>query len=289
MRWLVMLLFLAAAPASAQVVLPAPPTGSIVYAPGAQPWSPVADYITAGQDEAGYRNWYAASPAHATSVRSFNAYLEQYDVGGIFPTWQLLRTATSWQKCGGQPFEVPPSGEWPHIVQTLRYVRDYVIPAVGPVEPVSAYRNPTLNACAGGAPESAHKHYSAIDMVPLRSTTREDLMRTLCRVQARRGPDYQVGLGFYAFLRFHVDTTKYRRWNMDPAVASICPPIVKPNDVATVGQPLQAAAPATTIAAPVVAASPSVAAAPPEPTGPKVVYSPSANPSSTSDTQPQQH
>ena len=32
--------------------------------------------------------------------------------------------------------------EWPHIVQTLRYIRDYVIPAVGPVEPVSVYRNP---------------------------------------------------------------------------------------------------------------------------------------------------
>ena len=206
-------------------------------------------------------------------------------MGGIFPTWQLLRTATSWQKCGGQPFEVPPTSEWPHIVQTLRYVRDYVIPAVGPVEPVSAYRNPVLNACAGGAPESAHKHYSAIDMVPLRQTTREDLMRTLCRVQARRGPDYQVGLGFYAFLRFHVDTTKYRRWNMDPAVASLCPPIVKPNDVATVGQPLQATAPAA--ASTSTAVAPTVAAAPPEPAGPKVIYAPPASTPSASDPQPQ--
>src|SRR6188508_2119888 len=160
MRWLVTSLLFAAVSASAQVVLPAPPAGSVVYAPGTTGWSPVADYITAGQDEPGYRNWYAAAVAHSTAVRSFNAYLQQYDVGGIFPTWQLLRTATSWQKCGGQPFEVPPTSEWPHIVQTLRYVRDYVIPAVGPVEPVSGYRNPALNACAGGAPESAHKHYS---------------------------------------------------------------------------------------------------------------------------------
>ena len=177
-------------------------------------------------------------------MKAFNDYLVQYGVGGVFPTWQLLRTASSWQRCGGQPFEVPPTSEWPHIVQTLRYVRDYVIPAVGPVEPVSGYRNPSLNACAGGAPESAHKHYSAIDMVPLTRTTREQMMRTLCRVQARRGPDYQVGLGFYAFLRFHVDTTKYRRWNMDPAVASLCPAIVRPSDVASVGQPIPASAPA---------------------------------------------
>jgi hypothetical protein len=39
-----------------------------------------------------------------------------------------------------------------------------------------------------------------------------------------------------------VDTTKYRRWNMDPSVASLCPPIVRPSDVASVGQPLPAAA-----------------------------------------------
>ena len=81
-------------------------------------------------------------------------------------------------------------------------------------------------------------HYSAIDLVPLKPITREQLMRDLCGGHARRGPDYGVGLGFYAFLRFHVDTTKFRRWNMDPAVANECPPIVRPTDIATVGQPI---------------------------------------------------
>ncbi len=200
-------------------------------------WNPVADYVTAGQDEPGYRSWYLAMPARAIQVKAFNDYLATYQVAGILPTWQLFRTATAWERCGGQPFEIPPTSEWPHIVQTLRYVHDYVVPAIGPVEAVSAYRNPLLNQCAGGAPESAHKHFSAIDLVPLRPTTREDLMRTLCAMHSRRGPDYQVGLGFYAFLRFHVDTTKFRRWNMDPAVAAQCPPIVHPEDSATIAQP----------------------------------------------------
>jgi hypothetical protein len=264
MRLLALVSLVALAPATAQVVLPAPQPGKVVYAPGTPAWDPISPYIAAGQDEPGYRNWYAATPAHATAVKSYNDYLEQYGVAGIFPTWKLLRTATSWQRCGQQPFEVPPTSEWPHIVQTLRYIRDYVIPAVGPVEPVSTYRNPALNACAGGAPESAHKHYSAIDMVPLKPTTREQMMRTLCAVQARRGPDYQVGLGFYAFLRFHVDTTKYRRWNMDPSVASLCPPILKPVDVATAGQPIPASIPATTPAP----------ADPASAIGAKVVYAP---------------
>jgi len=220
-RWLLASLALFASPGLAQV--PA--------------WNPAAEYITTGQDEPGYRSWYLGGPWRAGQVKAFNEYLATWQVAGIVPTWQLLRTATSWAKCSSQPFEVPPTSEWPHIVQTLRYIRDYVIPAVGPVEPVSAYRNPMLNSCAGGAPESAHKHYSAIDLVPLRPTTREGLMRTLCTAHGYRGPDYGVGLGFYAFLRFHVDTTKYRRWNMDPAVANQCPPIVRPADIATVAQP----------------------------------------------------
>src|SRR4051812_20516788 len=158
----------------------APPLPGPAPAPAPGPWNPAAQYITAGQDEPGYRSWYLAMPSRAVQVKAFNQYLATYQVAGILPTWQLFRTATSWEQCGGQPFEVPPTGEWPHIVQTLRYVHDYVVPAIGPVEAVSVYRNPALNACAGGAPESAHKHYSAIDMVPLRQTTREELMKSLC-------------------------------------------------------------------------------------------------------------
>src|SRR6185503_15893223 len=125
--------------------------------PAAQPaiWDPVAPYITAGQDEPGYRSWYLAAPWRAAQVKAFNDYLVASQVGGILPTWQLLRTATSWKDCGQQPFEVPPAEEWPHMVQTLRYIHDYVIPTIGPVEAVSVYRNPVLNKCAGGAPESA--------------------------------------------------------------------------------------------------------------------------------------
>jgi hypothetical protein len=251
MRSIVMLLAVQSSPqAPAQPIQP--PAAHVMPAV----WNPVADYITIGQDEPGYRAWYGTTLQHGVQVKAFNAYLAQWGVAGILPTWQLLRTASSWQKCGGSPFEVPPPSEWPHIVQTLRYVNDYVVPAVGPVEPVSGYRNPALNVCAGGAPESAHKHYSAIDLVPLRPTTREQLMQTLCGIHSRRGPDYGVGLGFYAFLRFHVDTTKFRRWNMDPAVASYCPPIIQPTDVATVAAPAPASsAPAPTPAAQAPAAS----------------------------------
>ena len=37
---------------------------------------------------------------------------------------------------------------------TLRYIRDWVKPAVGEVDAVSGYRNPQLNRCARGAERS---------------------------------------------------------------------------------------------------------------------------------------
>jgi len=236
MRALALLTLFIAAALPAQT--PPPP---IIPAPA--PWNPAAPYISTGQDEPGYRSWYLSDPERAGQVKAFNDYLVSAQAGGIVPTWQLLRTATSWRSCGAQPFEIPPTEQWPNIVNTLRYVRDYVIPALGPVEPVSGYRNPALNLCAGGAPESAHKLYSAIDMVPLRPVTREAMMRTLCGDHSLHGAPYKAGLGFYAFMRFHVDSTKFRRWNMDPAVAAECPAIVHPEDVATVGQPVPSAAP----------------------------------------------
>lgn len=216
---------------------PAPPPAASAAQPPAA-WNPAAPYIAPGQDEPGYRAWYLADPARAAQVKAFNDYLASAEVAGVLPTWQLLRTATAWKDCGAQPFEVPPTSEWPHMIQTLRYVRDHVIPVVGPVEAVSVYRNPQLNQCAGGAPESAHKTYSAMDLVPLQPTERVPLMRKLCRPHSQHGAAYNAGLGFYAYLRFHIDTQKYRRWNMDPAVAAECPAIMHPEDVATIGQPL---------------------------------------------------
>jgi len=175
-------------------------------------FNPAAAYVTAGQDEAGYRAWLAAATWRPVYVKAFDDWLAAQEIAGIVPTWQLLRTASMWRDCGAEPFEVPPSDQWPHLVETLHYVRDHVIPVVGPVEAVSVYRNETLNKCAGGAKESAHRWLYALDMVPLRPTTRPALMRGLCAIHSWQGNGSAVGLGFYKGLRFHIDSKKFRKW-----------------------------------------------------------------------------
>src|SRR5206468_9468053 len=120
MRSLLISLAFLATPIAAQNASPEPEPRPAAPAVAPAAWDPAAPYITAGQDEPGYRSWYLAAPARGPQVKAFNDYLIGAQVGGIVPTWQLLRTATAWQECGAQPFEVPPPDEWPHMVQTLR-------------------------------------------------------------------------------------------------------------------------------------------------------------------------
>lgn len=200
-------------------------------------WNPAGDYIISGQDEPGYRFWYSVRPERQTQVTAFHNYLMSGGVDYVVPTWQLLRTASDWHRCGAAPFEVPPTAEWDNIVQTLRFVRDYVVPAIGPVEAVSAYRNPRLNACAGGARESVHKQLSAVDLVPLRATTRDAMIARLCRAHAQGGPRYSVGLGFYTKYRFHVDSWKFRTWGRNDAGSLACGVPAPPTIAATPAPP----------------------------------------------------
>ena len=216
MRWLFPLAALTlAVPATAQTPAPAR-------------FNPAADYVTVGQDEPGYRRWLAAASWRPVYVKQFDDWLAAQGVGGVVPTWQLLRTASMWSRCNAEPFEVPPAAEWPHMVETLQYVRKHVIPVIGPVEPVSVYRNPVLNTCAGGAADSAHRGLYAIDMVPLRPTDRMSLMKGLCAIHAWQGGGSAVGLGFYKGLRFHIDSKKYRKWGaaMGDEVTVGCPHVM---------------------------------------------------------------
>lgn len=165
-----------------------------------------------GQSEAAYRHYLVVKPAFARDVAAFEAWLRRKGIHGILPTYQLLRTASMWGACNGPPFEVPPEKLWPQLAPTLRFVRDHVVRTLGPVEAVSAYRNPELNVCAGGARRSAHRDFTALDLVPVRPLSRRAIFKLLCPVHAGKGAAHGAGLGFYSFSRFHVDTRSFRRY-----------------------------------------------------------------------------
>lgn len=171
-----------------------------------------AQELPVGQSEADYQVWLDSNPGHRGQILSFEAWQQAAGVDGVLPSWQLVRTASMWRECGGQPFEVPPFRLWPDMVRTLRFIRDHVRPAIGEVEAVSGYRNPALNACARGSERSAHLDFFALDLIPRQPLTRRQLFERLCAMHARSGRAAGAGLGFYAFTRFHIDTRSFRRY-----------------------------------------------------------------------------
>ena len=160
--------------------------------------------------EAEWRRWLRTSPQREQAY-AFDRYLRRHGVAGILATGQILRTATDWRACG-VPFEVPPTSHWPRIVPTLRFIRDEIRPRIGAVEAVSGYRSPALNACANGAPRSAHVGFWGLDLVPATSIGQPELFRRLCALHRQRGRATGFGLGFYGGTRFHVDTKGFRLW-----------------------------------------------------------------------------
>jgi hypothetical protein len=169
-----------------------------------------------GQTHADYLAWLSREPAARAQVLAFRQFLATEQADEVVPTWELVRTASMWRECNGPRFEVAPFDEWEHIATTLQFVRRHVEPVIGPVEAVSGYRDPDLNRCAHGAPESAHRHFYALDLVPVRdSIDRADLIHSICRIHEWRGQAYDIGLGFYSGRRFHVDSKSFRRWGPD--------------------------------------------------------------------------
>ena len=213
-------------PAAASLGLATAPVGmtsaAAPRAPKAPPPAPAPEFglehehesgLAPGQTAQDFKAWLGRSQANRDGLSAFRDYLAAAGVESVVPLWQLVRTSSSWRECGAEPFEAPPADKWQHIVTTLKFVRDEVVPAIGAVEALSAYRNAELNACSNGAPKSAHREFFALDLTPVnKALARADMIRSICAAHARDGQAYDAGLGFYTGRRFHVDSSGFRKW-----------------------------------------------------------------------------
>lgn len=161
------------------------------------------------RDEDGFRAWQLSRQAE---VAAFGAMLQGEGLVAVVPLDQLLRSASHWAACRAEPFAVPPPSQWPAVQTTLRLLRHLqALGVLGEFEVVSGYRGPALNACAGGAAQSAHLQAFAVDLVPRDA----DAGARLCRFWREQGQDWQMGLSRYPSGRVHIDTWRYRSWGAD--------------------------------------------------------------------------
>jgi hypothetical protein len=55
--------------------------------------------------------------------------------------------------------------------------------------------------------------FFALDLTPVSAdVSRAGMIRGICAAHAKNGRAYETGLGFYSGLRFHVDSSGFRKW-----------------------------------------------------------------------------
>ena len=169
-----------------------------------------------------YNAWVAVSD-NLRQVREYERFLEQNGVGNIIPSFELMRTARDWQRCGRSQFMIPSRELWKNQVPTLRVFKYLVASKVlTDFEVTSVYRDLPLNQCAGGANSSRHLFNSAIDFrigpqFPNAEdyTYIESTKYRLCQFWHQYGQSLNMGLGLYASGQIHIDTQGYRTWGPD--------------------------------------------------------------------------
>lgn len=161
--------------------------------------------------------WMFAQWAGDHQTRPFREMLVNARLYGVVPIHQLLRSASDWKLCRASPFAVPPASNWPAVRSTLSLLQALGDQKVlGPFEVVSAYRDPGLNRCAGGAVGSAHTRAFAVDvLLPAWADP-----NPLCRFWQQHGQAWNMGLGRYPSGRIHIDTAGYRTWGGDGSAGS---------------------------------------------------------------------
>ena len=172
--------------------------------------------LTSGDAASSFEAWMDQSASRRAEVAAFETFLTQQRVVGVLPTREILLTDTDWSQCRSiSPYALPERAQWTHIVNTLRYVRDEIVPRIGAVQVISGYRDKKLNRCVDGAKHSAHAQFYAFDLMPVRKLERSELITQVCTSHARVGASYNAGLGIYDGTKFHIDTRSFRRWGPD--------------------------------------------------------------------------
>lgn len=165
-----------------------------------------------------------AIPADSTYIRFKQTHLEsiqQLDSlltmdGRTTSSDRLLQQGTDYIEVGLPAFAVPPETLFTNILPTLRVLEEEIEPLIGEVMVVSGYRTRKYNSAAGGADQSRHLYFDAVDVVPVTRIPERILKRRLRQFWYEKGEEFNLGLGLYGHSRFHIDTWRYRNWGNWP-------------------------------------------------------------------------
>ncbi|WP_226648884.1 hypothetical protein [Microbulbifer variabilis] len=147
-------------------------------------------------------------------VQALTDYLQSQGIGEVTAVSDLLRQGSEWMELEKPPFSLPPQGQWPNIVATLKLLQEQIVPLIGPVAVVTGFRNDSYNRELEHTDKSRHRAFCALDLIPTSHISHGELVEELQALHARLGPESNFGLGLGEGLLFHIDTCGYRSWQL---------------------------------------------------------------------------
>ena len=160
---------------------------------------------------AAFRGWILLNHAE-DKVLKIGTHLREAGINTKMPLHLILLQGTDWVMNNTTLFTLPNAQHLPNMINTLKFIQTYIEPELGIVIPVSGERTDIYNKQAGGALRSKHLNFCALDLVPSQDISRSDLHTKLKAIHAKVGQEYNVGLGLYSGVRFHIDTCGFRSW-----------------------------------------------------------------------------
>lgn len=111
-----------------------------------------------------------------------------------------------------QKHVVPPRELWDNSIPTLQLADAIRAEWDNPIHVLSGYRSKAYNIAVGGAPNSQHLHFRALDLTPKNGKLVEFFKCVQRVVDKWRAEGNQVGLGVYRSFN-HIDVGfKTRNW-----------------------------------------------------------------------------
>ncbi|PMJ99195.1 D-Ala-D-Ala carboxypeptidase family metallohydrolase [Vibrio sp. 10N.261.55.A7] len=160
---------------------------------------------------AAFRGWVLLNHAEE-KVTKIGHQLRDAGVTKSMPLHLILLQGTDWVMSNTTLFSLPNAKHLPNMIRTLKFIQTHIEPEIGVVIPVSGERTDLYNQQAGGALQSKHLEFCALDLVPASDISRKDLHKKLKAIHAKVGQKNEVGLGLYSGVRFHIDTCGFRSW-----------------------------------------------------------------------------
>lgn len=150
-------------------------------------------------------------PEVASLLVELDAFLTDEGVGAYTSARELTRMPSA----PGEPSAIPPHVYWPNIVPTLKLWQQKVREPLGVAMQLRAYRPAEYNAAVGGAANSGHLYFRALD-VALVALDDDVAVEAAKRGAAIYKQDSGAGVGVYGYPRpthLHLDTGHgHRHW-----------------------------------------------------------------------------